>query len=107
MSNPYDGDPTDFSHETQVGFSTKPNDFFSYFVSKEDSETQEYIIVVYGDRAHETLLACRPYIRKQITARLGGMILVHLKQGVNLRDLRDILEPVGGTIGPNRRVELA
>lgn len=94
----YDGDSTDFSH--QVGMKRGPNDFFSYYISDDESKKE---VILYGSQ--EGWKACIPYIAKQLTMPVGNMIMVNLKPGVNLRDVRDAMEP--GSVGFNRKVHLA
>ena len=94
----YDGDPADFSH--QIGKQRGPNDFFSHYISEEEAKQE---VIIMGDE--EGLVACRPYIKK-VLAIMSGTLLVNLKPGVNIRDVRDAVGDYG-SVGFNRKAYLA
>jgi hypothetical protein len=109
MTHPLEPDATDFSHVPYRGQSTRPNDFFSYFVTEEDSKDKEYLMTAHRD----DLAKLRPFVN-EVLAQLPAMgemttYVVGLKVGVNLRDIRDIVQEdrPGGSLGVNRRVYLA
>ncbi len=95
-----EGDDTDFSDQPERGRTTKPNDFSSYYLTKEEAE-EEWII----SGSQELLMKCRPYVSKHITTlEIMGqsmVVVVNLKEGVNLRDIRNIVEGKG-SFGKNR-----
>ncbi len=98
----YDGDPTDFTGNPERGWTKKPNDFFSYYLPKEEAEGTEFLL--YG--GPELFEQCRPFIAKHV----GGIdrcIMVHFKEGVNMGTVRGLCERLGGSVGPNRKVRLA
>lgn len=107
-----DGDHTDFSLNPR-GQSTRPNDFFSYYITENDSK-DEWIV----SAQMEDVSKIRPYGKRHIASLpslQGGItVLVNFKVGVNIEDVRKLVayeddftgRPVG-SVGPNRRAYLA
>lgn len=105
MTMKYDGDTTDFSDNPR-GPSTKPNDFFSYYLTEKDVEDT---FIIYGGYDKENSVkiyeSCRPFIEKHLTS-LRSCITVKLKVGVNTGDIRNICEKYGGSFGRDRKIQL-
>jgi hypothetical protein len=99
---PYEGHDADFTDNPR-GPSPRPNDFMSYFVTEEDAE---WNWIITGAN-HEAMMKLRPYIARQMTTTgFDPFMMVRLKVGVNLRDIRDVLEPIGGSFGKDRPVQM-
>jgi hypothetical protein len=100
-------EPDDTSYTSNKGYNGKlrsclPNDFTSQFVTADDSAHTEYILRVSGSQFEQV----KPFVRKYVTGG-PGLMVVMLKEGVNLRDIRDMCGDDPSVVGPNRRVHLA